>query len=332
MKDIDKILSGSDKIKSAISDVNDKILSIKREVEDNKNVSDTCDNIIDTNKKIIRELSNGNDLVKKLEDRKNEYRQGYESNKDAYDELKPKFEKLSDENDKREKVIKDFKKQIKINIDVIEKLKKENENPKKEIENLKNENEKLKERNKKLESANGSLEYSLMSAQKTREEFGETIRKLSQEVYDLKNELNRKNKEIQRINDELEAAKEPPPIKVSVIIVKGKKYLLNKQTNDVYDYDIFKANEEEVIIGKYDPEKNKIISDESSESETNDDEEEEPAKVVRRITVEGKKYLVDKQTNEVYDYDIYKANKEQVIIGKYDPKKNKVTMKKSSKK
>ena len=309
MKDIDKILSGSDKLKSAISDVNDKILSIKRQVEDTA-IDKICDDIIDTNKKIIRELSNGNDLVKKLEDRKNEYRQGYESNKNAYDELRPQFEKLSDENDKREKVIKDFKKQIKINIDVIEKLKNEKE---------------------KLGSSYSSLEYSLKSAQKTREEFGETIRTQGQEIYDLKNELNRKTKELQKIMDELEAAKEPPPIKVSVIIVKGKKYLLNKQTNDVYDYDIFKANEEEVIIGKYDPEKNKIISDESSESETNDDEEE-PGIKVKKITVEGKKYLVDKQTNEVYDYDIYKANEEQVIIGKYNPKTNKVTMKKSSKK
>jgi chromosome segregation ATPase len=330
MKDIDKILSGSDKIKSDISDVNDKILSIKRQVEDTA-IDNICDNIIDTNKKIIRELSNGNDLVKKLEDRKNEYRQGYESNKNAYDELKPQFDELSDENDKREKVIKDFKKQIKINIDVIEKLKNENENLKNENEKTNQLNKSQEERIKKIGTAYDSLEFSLRSAQKDREQSGETIRKLSQEVYDLKNELNRKNREIQRINDELEAAKEPPPTKVSVIIVKGKKYLLNKQTNDVYDYDIFKANGEEVIIGKYDPKKNKVISDESSESET-DDDEEEPGIKVKKITVEGKKYLVDELTNNVYDYDIYKATEEQVIIGKYDPKKNKVTMKKSSKK
>jgi chromosome segregation ATPase len=255
MKDIDKILSGSDKLKSAISGINDKILSIKREVEDNKNVSDICDNIIDANKKVIRELSNGNDLVKKLEDRKNEYRQGYTFYKDAYDELFPKADALRDENDK---------------------LKNENEKLKNENEKTNQLNKSQEERLKKLGTAYNSLEFSLMSAQKTRSDYGESIRKLSQEVYDLKNELNRKNREIQRINDDLAAERE-------------------NKTND-------------------------------------DDDEEEPGIKVKRITIEGKKYLVDELTNNVYDYDIYKATEEQVKIGKYDPKKNKVTMKKSSKK
>ncbi len=133
---------------------------------------------------------------------------------------------------------------------------------------------------KKLGTAYNSLEFSLMSAQNDRSRLGNEAMKLGQEVYDLKNELNRKNREIQRINDELAAAREPPPVKVSV---------------------------------------------------TNDDEEE-PGIKVKKISIEGKKYLLNKQTNDVYDYDIYKANKEQVIIGKYNPKTNKITMKKSSKK
>lgn len=236
MKDIDKILSGSGKLKSAISGVNDKILSIKRQVEDTA-IDNICDNIIDTNKKIIRELSNGNDLVKKLEDRKNEYRQGYTYYKDSYDELFPIADTLRDEN------------------------------------------EKLKERIKQLETANSSYESRLRSAYKDREDYIETIGKLSQEVYDLKNELNRKNRELQRNADDLEAARaisvgssesetdddeEEPGIKVKKITVEGKKYLLDKQTNNLYDYDIYIANEEQVIIGKYDPKKNKVTMKKSS--------------------------------------------------------------------
>jgi chromosome segregation ATPase len=243
MKDIDKIYSGSDKLKSAISDVNDKILSIKRQVEDTA-IDNICNNIIDTNKKIIRELSNGNDLVKKLEDRKNEFKKGYTYYKDSYDELFPIADTLRDENNK-------FKK---------------------EIENLKKENEKLKERNQKLDTGYRSMESSLKAAYRDREESTKTLLDLGQEVYDLKNQLNRKTKELQKIMDELD------------------------------------------------------------ESETNNNEEEEAPVVVKKIEVEGKKYLVDKLTNDVYDYDIYKENEEQVLIGKYDPKKNKVTIKKSSKK
>jgi len=55
-----------------------------------------------------------------------------------------------------------------------------------------------------------------------------------------------------------------------------------------------------------------------------DDEEEEQPDVVKKIEVDGKKYLKSKNTGIIYDYEEYTKNEEQVVVGKWNDAKNKI--------
>ena len=57
-----------------------------------------------------------------------------------------------------------------------------------------------------------------------------------------------------------------------------------------------------------------------------DDEEEQPD-VVKKIEVDGKKYLKSKNTGIIYDYEEYTKNEEQVVVGKWNDAKNKIDFK-----
>jgi hypothetical protein len=52
-------------------------------------------------------------------------------------------------------------------------------------------------------------------------------------------------------------------------------------------------------------------------------DEEEPD-VVKKIEFEGKKYLKSKKTGIIYDYEEYANNGEQVVVGKWNDKSNKI--------
>jgi hypothetical protein len=52
-------------------------------------------------------------------------------------------------------------------------------------------------------------------------------------------------------------------------------------------------------------------------------EDEEPD-VVKKIEVDGKKYLKSKKTGIIYDYKEYTVNGEQVVVGKWNESKNKI--------
>ena len=54
-------------------------------------------------------------------------------------------------------------------------------------------------------------------------------------------------------------------------------------------------------------------------------EEEEPD-VVKKIEFEGKKYLKSKKTGIIYDYNEYVQNGEQVVVGKWNDKTNKIDL------
>ena len=54
-----------------------------------------------------------------------------------------------------------------------------------------------------------------------------------------------------------------------------------------------------------------------------EDDEEEPD-VVKKIEVDGKKYLKSKKSGIIYDYNEYVKNSEQVVVGKWNETKNKV--------
>ncbi|NBU98460.1 MAG: hypothetical protein EBS19_09670 [Spirochaetia bacterium] len=54
------------------------------------------------------------------------------------------------------------------------------------------------------------------------------------------------------------------------------------------------------------------------------EEEDDEPDVVKKIEFEGKKYLKSKKTGIVYDYEEYTKNGEQVVVGKWNEKTNKV--------
>ena len=51
---------------------------------------------------------------------------------------------------------------------------------------------------------------------------------------------------------------------------------------------------------------------------------EEEQDVVKKIEFEGKKYLKSKKTGIIYDYEEYAKNGEQVVVGKWNDKSNKI--------
>jgi hypothetical protein len=52
--------------------------------------------------------------------------------------------------------------------------------------------------------------------------------------------------------------------------------------------------------------------------------EDEEADVVKKIVVDGKKYLKSKKTGIIYDYKEWTINGEQVVVGKWNESKNKI--------
>jgi hypothetical protein len=54
------------------------------------------------------------------------------------------------------------------------------------------------------------------------------------------------------------------------------------------------------------------------------EEEEQQPDVVKKIEIDGKKYLKSKNTGIIYDYKEYIQNGEQVVVGKWNETKNKI--------
>ena len=54
------------------------------------------------------------------------------------------------------------------------------------------------------------------------------------------------------------------------------------------------------------------------------EEDEEEPDVVKKIEVDGKKYLKSKKSGIIYDYNEYVKNSEQVVVGKWNETKNKI--------
>ena len=55
-----------------------------------------------------------------------------------------------------------------------------------------------------------------------------------------------------------------------------------------------------------------------------EEEEEAQPDVVKKIEIDGKKYLKSKNTGIIYDYKEYVTNGEQVVVGKWNESKNKI--------
>lgn len=95
-----------------------------------------------------------------------------------------------------------------------------------------------------------------------------------------------------------------------------------------------KAKEEQRLKDKAEKEA-KLASEKESKSKKSskkalsDEEDSEPEKV-KKITVEGKKYLKSEKTGIIYDYTEYVKNQEQIVVGQWNETTNKIDFKNSS--
>ena len=79
--------------------------------------------------------------------------------------------------------------------------------------------------------------------------------------------------------------------------------------------------EKEALKLKQKEEKPKKAPEVKAASKEEDDEEPD---VVKKIEIDGKKYLKSKKTGIIYDYLEYTKNSEQVVVGKWNETKNKI--------
>jgi chemotaxis protein histidine kinase CheA len=84
-----------------------------------------------------------------------------------------------------------------------------------------------------------------------------------------------------------------------------------------------KADEEEKESKKATLKKEKETSKNPAAAPIASSEDEEPD-VVKKIEIEGKKYLKSKKSGIVYDYEEYVKNGEQIMVGKWNESTNKI--------
>jgi len=70
-------------------------------------------------------------------------------------------------------------------------------------------------------------------------------------------------------------AEEEEGDRVDTVKIDGKKYLVSPKTGIVYDYSEWKHNQEQVVLGKYNKETQKIEFNPAEESESSDSDSEE---------------------------------------------------------
>ena len=84
-----------------------------------------------------------------------------------------------------------------------------------------------------------------------------------------------------------------------------------------------KAKEEKLVAKK----ETKVVAKKDTKVVVEDDEEPD---VVKKIEVDGKKYLKSKKSGIIYDYNEYTKNSEQVVVGKWNETKNKIDFTKAA--
>ena len=100
---------------------------------------------------------------------------------------------------------------------------------------------------------------------------------------------------------------------------KAEKEALAKQKKELKK----KAEEDEKLAKK------ELTKVKKTAAAPKEDDEDEP-EVVKKIEIDGKKYLKSKKSGIIYDYQEYVKNSEQVVIGKWNDSTNKIDFKKPS--
>jgi hypothetical protein len=78
--------------------------------------------------------------------------------------------------------------------------------------------------------------------------------------------------EVAEVAKVVEPEPEPEPDRVTITKVDGKKYLKSRNTGNVYDYDIYAKESKQVIVGKWNEEKQQIEFNKIDELEKKYDE------------------------------------------------------------
>jgi hypothetical protein len=85
-----------------------------------------------------------------------------------------------------------------------------------------------------------------------------------------------------------------------------------------------KAEKEAKLAAEKEAKEAKKKAEKEAKKSSSSEDDEQEAEVVKKITFNDKKYLLSKKSGVVYDYDIYIAKQEQVVIGKWNAAEQKV--------
>ena len=85
-----------------------------------------------------------------------------------------------------------------------------------------------------------------------------------------------------------------------------------------------KKAEEEEKAAKKSSKKEKEVKPAKEEEDDDDEEEDEEPDIVKKIEHDGKKYLKSKKTGIIYDYNKYVKEGEQIKVGRWNEKTNKI--------
>ena len=85
-----------------------------------------------------------------------------------------------------------------------------------------------------------------------------------------------------------------------------------------------KKAEEEEKAAKKSSKKEKEVKPAKEEENDDDDEEDEEPDIVKKIEHDGKKYLKSKKTGIIYDYNKYVKEGDQIKVGRWNEKTNKI--------
>ena len=88
------------------------------------------------------------------------------------------------------------------------------------------------------------------------------------------------------------------------------------------------AKAEKLAAEKAEKEAAKQASGGAKKKKVDEDEDDEP-EVVKKITFEDKKYLLSKKSGVIYDYEKYVTESEQVVVGKWNEKTQKIDFNKA---
>ena len=139
----------------------------------------------------------------------------------------------------------------------------------------------------------------------------------------LAKEAEKQEKELKRLAEKAEKeaklAAEKAEKEAKLAEEKAEKEALAKQKKELKK----KAEEDEKLAKK------ELTKVKKTAAAPKEDDEDEP-EVVKKIEIDGKKYLKSKKSGIIYDYQEYVKNSEQVVIGKWNDSTNKIDFKKPS--